>query len=141
MELNKILQDIVNESYESLVSMAREGVLRLYPILKEYDSKTDPFVHFITIMATAIAIDGKVTEREHKFVCDVFAKNISYEELKGLATQFYNATAFKELDEFIDSFPSNLKSQLALFCCCFLAVDGEISFVENLFISKLLASK
>ena len=141
MELNKILQDLVNEPYECLVSMAREGVLRLYPVLKEYDSQNDPFIHFITIMATAIAIDGKITENEHKFVCDVFAKNISYEDLVEFAKLYYNAKAFKELDEFIDSFPSNLKSQLALFCCCFLAVDGKISSVENLFISKLIASK
>ena len=141
MEINTILQDIVNEPYETLVSMERECIFKLYPVLKEYDKKTDPFIHFVTIMATAIAIDGKITESEHKFVCDVFSKNISYEELMGFAKLYYNPKAFKELDEFIDGFPNNLKSQLALFCCCFLAVDGEISSVENLFITKLLASK
>lgn len=136
MKLKEILQDFVNESYESLLGMAKLALAELTPVFAELADDGNGAKFVVPFFATSLAVDGKFTEKEYRFVCDLFG-DISYEEMKSLVEMHYNAEMIEMVDGLADSCPVKLKSKLITLCCCFLAVDETISREEVAFINKL----
>lgn len=136
MTLHEILQDFVNEPYENLVAMAKEAILELGPIFKDISKDGNGSQALVAFMATSLAVDGKLSELEYKFVCDILG-DFTYDEVKALAAMHYSDEMVAALDELADSCPTELKSKLVLFCCCFLAVDETISREEVAFVKRL----
>ena len=136
MTLREILQDFVNEPYEKLVEMAKESICDLAPIFDELSEDGNGSQCLVGFMATSLAVDGKLSELEYKFVCDVLG-DFTYEEVKELAAMHYSDKMINLMDELADTCSSELKSKLITFCCCFLAVDETISREEVAFVQKL----
>lgn len=136
MKLKEILQDFVNESYESLLGMAKLALAELTPVFADLADGGNGAKFVVPFFATSLAVDGKFTEKEYRFVCDLFG-DISYEEMKSLVEMHYNAEVIEMVDGLADSCPVKLKSKLITLCCCFLAVDETISREEVAFINKL----
>lgn len=139
MTLNEILQDFVNEPYESLVGIAKASIANLAPIFAKIAEDGKPAKFIIPFFATSLAVDGKLSELEYKFVCDVFF-DMPYEEVKQLVQMHYSEKMVSMVDQLIDSCPVELKSQLVTLCCAFLAVDETISREEVAFVQRLLAN-
>ena len=141
MTLNEILQDFVNEPYENLVSMAQEAIVRLRPVLDDLskEEKSGSTI-LVALMATSLAVDGKLSDLEYQFVCDVLGEDFPREDVKGLAAAHYSDEMMELVDGLVDACSTDLKSTLITFCCCFLAVDETISRDEVAFIQKLCAA-
>ena len=136
MTLHEILQDFVNEPYENLVSMAKDAIAELGPIFNDMSKEGNGAQAIIAFMAVSLAVDGKLSELEYKFVCDVLG-DFTYDEVKTIAAMHYSDEMVEALDDLADNCPTELKSKLVLFCCCFLAVDETISREEVAFVKKL----
>lgn len=138
MTLNEFLQDFVNEPYEKLVGMAQQSIADLLPVFNNIaeDGQGSKFV--VTFIGTSLAVDGKLSDLEYKFVCDVLGGGFTYDEVKQLAGAHYNADIINAIDGLVDACSVELKSALITFCCCFLAVDETISREEVAFVQKLL---
>ncbi len=136
MELKKLLQDFVNEPYENLLGMARSAFAELKPVFDQATPDGNGSSLLIGLFATSLAVDGKLTELEYKFVNDLFG-NFSYEDVKSLVEMHYKAEIIDLMNGLVDSCGVELKSKLLTLCCCFLAVDETISRDEIAFIVKL----
>lgn len=140
MSLNEILQNFVNEPYETLVGMAKEAIVNLRPVLNDLvkEEKGGSKI-LVALMATSLAVDGKLSDLEYQFVCDVLEEDFSREDVKGLAAAHYGDEMIAAIDGLVDACSTDLKSTLIVFCCCFLAVDETINRDEVAFIQKLCA--
>ena len=138
MTLREILQDFVNEPYETLVSMAKSSIAELTPIFAEVADDGNGAKFVIPFFATALAVDGRLSDLEYKFVCDIFG-NMTYAEVKALVEAHYSDKMIALIDGLADSCPTELKSKLLVLCSCFLAVDQTINRDEIAFIQKLMA--
>ncbi len=136
MELRKILQDFVNEPYENLVGMAKAAIAELIPIFNEAAPNGDGGKLIISMFSTALAVDGKLSDLEYKFVCDIFG-GIEYDDVKDLVEAHYTTEMIEAVNELADSCPIELKSKLLTLCACFLAVDETFTREEVAFIVKL----
>lgn len=136
MALNDVLQDFVNEDYNTLLGMARAAIADILPVFNELAPEGDGASGLIALFATSLAVDGKLTEKEYQFVCDLLGER-SYDDVKGLVAAHYNAKTIDLVDKLVDEFPIEMKSKLLTFCCCFLAVDETISREEVAFVTKL----
>ena len=141
MTLNEILQNFVNEPYENLVKMAQESIVNLRPVLNDLakEEKGGSKI-LVALMATSLAVDGKLSDLEYQFVCDVLANDFSREEVKGLVVAHYSDEMVEAIDGLVDACSTELKSSLIVFCCCFLAVDETINRDEVAFVQKLCAA-
>ena len=136
MELKQILQDFVNEPYEKLVDMAIAAFADIKNTFEKVAPGVDASQLMVSLFATSLAVDGKLTELECKFVSDIF-NGVTYNEIKELVEAHHSAEMVQFVDEFVDGFPVEIKSKLLTLCCCFLAVDETISRDEIAFIYKL----
>ena len=136
MELKQILQDFVNEPYEKLVDMAIAAFADIKNTFEKVAPGVDATQLMVSLFATSLAVDGKLTELECKFVSDIF-NGVTYNEIKELVEAHHSAEMVSFIDEFVDGCPVEIKSKLLTLCCCFLAVDETISRDEIAFIYKL----
>ena len=136
MELKQILQDFVNEPYEKLVDMAIAAFADIKSTFEKAAPGVDASQLMVSLFATSLAVDGKLTELECEFVSDIF-NGVTYNEIKELVEAHHSAEMVQFVDEFVDGFPVEIKSKLLTLCCCFLAVDETISRDEIAFIYKL----
>lgn len=138
MTLNELLQDFVNEPYENLVNIARGTISDLLPVFNNIAEDGQGSKFLVAFMATSLAVDGKLSDLEYRFVCDILG-DFSYEEVKELAQAHYSGDMIELTDRIADACDQDLKATLLTFCCAFLAVDETISREEVAFIQKLLA--
>lgn len=136
MDLKQILQDFVNESYENLVNMARAAFADIQTTFEKAAPGVNASTLLVALFATSLAVDGKLTELECKFVSELF-DGVTYEETKQLVEAHHSAEMVAFIDEFVDGCPLEIKSKLLTLCCCFLAVDETISRDEVAFVYKL----
>ncbi len=137
-DLNQILQSMVNEDYDTLVGMAKSAIAELNPIFSEVAEDGNGASAIVALFATSLAVDGKLTELEYKFVCDVLDGEFTYEQVKELVEMHYSEEMIELVNGLADSCPKDLKSKLVVLCCTFLAVDESISRDEVAFVVKLL---
>ena len=136
-KFTELLKEYVNKSYDELLQLAKNALGVLLPAFEEIQpGKSTTFV--LPFICTSLAIDGKFTELEYKFLNDIFGSNVSYEDAKKLVNVHYDADILELVNDLIDSCGAELKAALLLFCLCFTAVDETISREEAAFISILL---
>ena len=93
----------------------------------------------LPFICTTLAVDGRFTELEYRFVKDVTGVSQSYDDFKSVVQNFYSDEWVSSIDKVIDACPSDVKESLLSFCLAFVAVDETITREENAFIAKLLA--
>ncbi len=136
MTLRELLQDMVNEPYENLVYMAKKSIADLTPIFAEVADDGNGAKFIVPFFATALAVDGRLSELEYQFVCDIFG-GMDYADVKALVEAHYSDKMIALIDGLADSCPTELKARLLTLCACFLAVDQTINREEIAFIQKL----
>ena len=135
---DQLLQNYVNAPYSVLLSVANESLARIMPLFNEVAKDGNGASVVLPFICTAIAIDGKFSELEYKFVKDVTGISASYDEFKNIVQEFYCDEWVQATDKLIDSCPDEIKNSLLSFCLAFVAVDEKISREENSFIAKLI---
>ena len=137
--LNEILQDMVNESYDDLVDIAQGAMEELLPYLKDFagDEQSGANI-FLGFIASSLAADGKLSETEYHFVCDVLQADYTYDEVKELAQRGVSDDMRQSINYVIDNLPKEMKSKALVLCCAFMAADETINREEVGFIRYLV---
>lgn len=138
MDFNELMQSYVNLPYEELVSKAQNDLALLAPVFDEASEDGNGSSNLFPIILTCLAVDGKYTVLEYKFLEDVFGRELSYDETKKMVNGFYDESAQDALDKLIDSCSTELKSVLLDLCTCVMAVDETLDVNELKFIQKLI---
>lgn len=136
---NQLLQEYVNAPYDVLLAVATEALNKVMPVFSEIAEDGNGASIVLPFICTTLAVDGKFTELEYKFIKDVTGLELSYDELRNLVQQFYSAEWINAVDNLIDNCPNEVKQSLLSFCLAFVSVDEHISREENAFIAKLMA--
>ncbi len=138
MDFNELMQSYVNLSYEELVSKAQNDLALLAPVFDEASEDGNGSANLFPIILTCLAVDGKYTVLEYKFLEDVFGRELSYDETKKMVNGFYDEDAQDALDKLVDSCSTELKAVLLDLCTCVMAVDETLDVNELKFIQKLI---
>ena len=138
MEIHKILQEIVNEPYESLVGMAKAAICDLLPSFNDYADDGNGESIMVAFFATSLAVDNKLTALEAQFCSDIFG--LSKEAVLKLVQPYATNEMVNAVNTIVDSLDVKLKPKVLMLCACFLAADETISVEEVAFIRKLAAS-
>ena len=135
----QLMQNYVNAPYSVLLGVAKDALNKLFPVFDKIASDGNGASVIFPFICTTLAVDGRFTELEYKFIMDVTGLDKSYDEFKALVQNFYNSEWVEKLDRLTDACPQDLKEHLIAFCLAFAAVDETITREENAFIAKLLA--
>lgn len=137
-KFNALMQEYVDKSYDELFQIAdsamNDAMNHFNGIAK--DGNGAPYV--VLFISTILAMDGKFTELEYKFLNDLLGGGVNYESAKANVQSHYNDEAFDIADKIIDSCDSDMKTTLLVLVSCFAAVDHKISVEEARYIAKLL---
>ena len=136
-KFNQLLQDYVNKPYEELLELANGSIQVLIPAFEQRDVG-DWATFIMPFICTSLAIDGKLTELEYRFLNDLLGANFNYQEAKEVVGVHYDANIIQLVDQMIDACGERVKAALLMFCLCFTAVDETISREEAAFISLLM---
>ncbi len=131
----KMLDAFSKADYDTLVSTARTAAARL----RDYCSTQSDISGYRLLadtILTGVAVDGKLTPKENKFLCEVL--EIGKEELAELVRSFDPDTV-GNVDAFADAAPKEIKSAILTLLVCISAVDKNISAKENALIRIVLA--
>ncbi|MBO5789386.1 MAG: hypothetical protein J6R42_05515 [Clostridia bacterium] len=135
--LKELLQEFVNMDYSELLGIAQSSLSDVLPVFNQIADDGEGIGLVIPFICTSLAVDGKFTELEYKFLCDLIG-NIDYATARDAVQSSYNDESINLVDQVIDSCPDDLKATLLTFCTAFLAVDETISREEVAFITKLI---
>jgi len=136
---SKLLQDYVNAPYDVLLAVANDSLAKIMPVFNELAEDGNGAGFVLPFICTALAVDGKFSELEYKFVKDLLGIDQSYDYFKNVVQSYYTGEWLQLVDGLIDSCPEELKNALLSFCLAFVAVDEKISREENAYIAKLMA--
>lgn len=137
-KIRDLLQEMVNESYENLVSCAKELMAELIPIFDEALGEGKGSQCIVHIFATCLAVDGKLTAKEYQFVKDIYRNQVTDQDIEDLASSHYSYDIMEEVNKIVDACDHHTKASLLTLCTCFLAVDETISREEVAFLNILL---
>lgn len=138
---NELMQRFVNESYDSLLTLANSAFADLSEHLKKFFHNAPDYSaqSILLLTATCLGADGKLTALEHRFVNELLNANHSYDSLMSTISQLYSAENVEIVDKLTDTLDANARTSLLTLALCFLAVDEAITRDEAAFISKLIA--
>lgn len=137
-DLSELLQDYVNLDYNSLLAIANNSLSEIMPVFNELADDGNGAKFVLPFICTSLAIDGKLSKIEYKFVCDLIG-DMDYDVVLSNVQEHYSDSSVEFVDNVCDACPDALKTSLLAFCLAFLAVDETISREEVAFIKRLLA--
>ncbi|MBR4420456.1 MAG: hypothetical protein IKT32_06205 [Clostridia bacterium] len=134
-------QSIVNYckslSYFELENFAGQNFNIVYDYIKTNKSHVNPNDVLIPTIFTCIAVDGKLSETEWKFIM-TFIGGYSYDEAFSTAGEFYCVEAQDTVRKFVDAFPYSVKEAYIKMCIAVLCVDHETGYDERCFLNSLI---
>jgi len=137
-QFNALMQEYVDKSYEELFEIANNSLSVVMDVFNKIAKDGNGAPYVVLFISTTLAIDGRFTELEYKFLNEPLGGNLSYEAAKENVQAHYDDELFDAADKIIDSCPDNLKSVLLMLVTCFAAVDKTITVEEARYIAKLL---
>ena len=134
--LNELLQDYVNKSYDELLAFGKIALSNLLdPLQSIFGTQQEVAQVVVIIISACIGVDGKISALENKFVGDLLDNPGDY---SSMIAQLSCEKSRQLTDQLFDSLTGDTKTHLLLFCLSFLAVDETISRDEVAFIKRLL---
>ena len=137
--LNELLQDYVNLSYNQLLNIANRNFEKIAPFFSRLAPDGNCAKYLVPILGAALAVDGKLSQLEYRFMNDFLGGGLSYDDVLQLAQDNYNAAAMEYTDKVVDALSGDERTALLSLCLCIMAVDETISREEVAFIKKLIA--
>ena len=105
---NQLLQDFVNAPYDVLLAVANDSLAKVMPVFNEIAEDGNGASAVLPFICTALAVDGKFSELEYKFIKDLLDINESYDYFKEVIQQYYSDEWFNAVDGLIDACPDEL---------------------------------
>ena len=133
---NEVMQSYVNLPYEDLVLIARKALSDLLPICKEVDPDHEGILMTSSLVLSALAADGVLSEKEQQFLADVFEFDT---ETVGKYMAMYSPEMVSLADEFADQLSDAVKTDCLTLVIAVAACDETISREETALIRKILA--
>ena len=91
---NKLLQDYVNAPYDVLLAVANDSLAKVMPVFNEIAEDGNGASIVLPFICTALAVDGKFSELEYKFIKDLLEIDQSYDYFKSVVQNYYSAGHF-----------------------------------------------
>ena len=133
-DIDSLLQDIVNRSYQQKVIDAKAALSECFGILmRKGVDKQKATVVVVTFLAAAVAADGKFSQPERSLLVDIFG-----DDLESLVKSI-NKKSFDLMDQFVDTLNPIEKNMFCLLAAYVAAVDDTINRDELKYLKKLLA--
>ena len=120
-QFNALMQEYVDKSYEELFEIANNSLSVVMDVFNKIAKDGNGAPYVVLFISTTLAIDGRFTELEYKFLNELLGGNLSYEAAKENVQAHYDDELFDAADKIIDSCPDNLKSVLLMLVTCFAA--------------------
>ena len=137
-KFNALMQEYVDKSYEELFEIASKSLEISMEVFNKIAKDGNGAPYVVLFISTTLAMDGKFTELEYKFLNDLLGGGVNYESAKANVQSHYSDEAFDLADKIIDSCPDDFKSILLMLVTCFAAVDKTITVDEARYIAKLM---
>ena len=137
MHVNYLINYCVNLSYYDLEDFAGENYKKVYYYIAERNDGEKANTLLIGTIFTCVASDGKLTEKEWKFISS-FIGGYTYDEAFSVASEFYNDQAQDTVRGLVDVFPSDIAEAFISLCIAVLSVDGRVEGKEVDFLRTLL---
>lgn len=137
--LNELLQDYVNLSYNQLLNIANDSFAKIAPFFSKLSPDGNCAQYLIPILGAALAVDGKLSQLEYRFMNDFLGGGMEYDDILQLAQDNYNENAMTYTDRVVDALSGDERTALLCLCLCIMAVDETISREEVAFIKRLIA--
>ena len=135
---DEIMQDLVNESYDTLVYFAKRSLETLIPpVSKMLGSNDDVANTFLVLFSTCIGADGKLTSLEADFINDVLDADHDYESVSNVVSGIPYENGKSLIVALSKALDDNEQAALITLCASFCAVDETISRDEVAMIKQL----
>ena len=136
-KFDELLQDYVNQDYDTLLRLAKSKIDELYPLFKRYSP--DGAVELMAgLIATCVAADGTFSELEYEFLGEVMGV-YNYQQLKDYIQNFYNDQAQETTKNLVDTLQGKDKTNMLTICLCICAIDESIKRDETALLAKLFS--
>jgi len=137
MNVNSVIDSCIGLSYYELESFAGENYKKVYSHISANYSEKNANSLLIGTIFTCIASDGKLTEKEWRFISS-FIGGYTYDEAFDVAGEFYNDEAQKIVKELVEILPGDISEALIKLCVAVLCVDGNIEHYESTFLRTII---
>ena len=137
-KFNALMQDYVDKSYNELYDIASKSLSIAMDVFNKIAKDGNGAPYVVLFISTVLAMDGKFTELEYKFLNDLLGGGVNYESAKANVQSHYRDEAFDLADKLIDSCTDDFKTVLLMLVTCFAAVDKTITVEEARYIAKLM---
>ncbi len=132
---SEMLQNFVNEDYDSLVLIAKQAIAAILPTCMQVDPENQGYMMLSSIILSAIGSDGKLSGKEKRFIKDCLGLNKEQiEQYIGL----YDKRMEELVDRFADDISTEVGGNTITLVAAIAACDETISHEESAFILKLL---
>ena len=132
--LNELMQSIVDLEYPQLLARAKTSLTDACNIFTRFSGEAQAGKYVFSFLATAIAVDGKFSELEQRFIRDLFGDD----DLQRFMEKA-DETGADAIDQIVDSLSAEDKMSLCLFAAYIIAVDGRVHINEYDYLKKLVA--
>ncbi len=137
MSFKDAIQEYVNLDYEELLCLAKDSLANLIPVFSEIADDGDGAGYIVPFICASVAVDGKLSRLESRFVSDFVDGQFSEDEVFDMVQEHYNAATFDFVDEIFDNCPVELQTDLMCLCLCICAVDETVNRDETAFLNRL----
>lgn len=137
MNVNALINRCVNLSYYDLEDFAGKNYVKVYEYMTACYEAEKVNTLLIGSIFTCVASDGKMAEKEWKFISS-FIGDYTYDEAFSVAGEFYNAEAQSIVKDLVGMFPDSIAEAFICLCIAVLCVDGRLDGAEADFLRELL---
>ncbi len=135
---NELLKKYVNKDYDELRTLANEACDRILAISARVLPQVEPFKIIISLAHAAIAVDGKLSQKEKKMLADV----LGFDESDSKDLFDIDVTdAITVSESFASMLNSSECATVVLFVAAIAACDETIEPIESNFLIKLLSAE
>ncbi len=137
MNIQSTINYCLGLNYRDLENFAGENYQKIYNTLKQKHAGEKINSVLIGSIFTCVASDGKLTDAETKFI-QMFIGGYTYDSAFEVAKDFYNTQAQDIVRDLYKSFPTEIKDAYVNLCIAVLAVDKNITDMENRFLYSII---
>lgn len=137
-KFSETLQSIVNQDYSTILALSQKLLVDCVEGIGEMIGEEKAVSVVVDFITAAVAVDGTYSAQEQRLMHDLFGEHKDIIEKR--LPLFTDAEVRAALDQLVDAFPTNLKSEMCLLATHVLAVDETINADEHKYLIMLMES-
>lgn len=141
MEIREFFQNVVDLSFEELVSQCKPSAGRMlhicFNVYPDDDEKGFQLVN--AIISSLICADGVVNRKEHEFYNAIFEQNLSYDDFNEIFKDQNSAKLRQSVKDFVNTLSYEDKKDIVFVLVCLAASNETISSEEVEYLTSLIS--